>query len=314
MRLGVSRENVPRRDPRCQTVPPRPARAYNPLYVKLLRRFTRFAILLSAAGLLASVPARRPGPARAAAVVGGGPRDARRGRVGDVQLLGAGTPGTCAEDTGFFNYSDYEHSTLRMLRIDLKATVQPRRRTSRSRRGPQREYRGRRSPSALHAASGPGRTRRSISRRGASRRPLAPLPADLRQPTTSLIGYPLAYQYLTSLRPDALPANADELLSDARARLAVELFGRQHHARRGVPLAGPSAGIPASQVHADDDLVDATASVTTGTLGNPLVADDNAGRQVVRPGGVPSAAGADHRRLGRSRAVRDARRGARAPA
>ena len=27
-----------------------------------------------------------------------------------------------------------------------------------------------------------------------------------------LIGYPLAYQYLTSLRADALPANADELL------------------------------------------------------------------------------------------------------
>ena len=27
-----------------------------------------------------------------------------------------------------------------------------------------------------------------------------------------LIGYPLAYQYLTSLRPDALPASADELL------------------------------------------------------------------------------------------------------
>src|SRR4029453_7695885 len=27
-----------------------------------------------------------------------------------------------------------------------------------------------------------------------------------------LIGYPLAYQYITSLRPDALPASADELL------------------------------------------------------------------------------------------------------
>src|SRR5437660_527842 len=31
------------------------------------------------------------------------------------------------------------------------------------------------------------------------------------------IGYPLAYQYLTSLRADALPANADELLQ-MRAR------------------------------------------------------------------------------------------------
>ena len=34
-----------------------------------------------------------------------------------------------------------------------------------------------------------------------------PYPAD-----NFLVGYPLAYQYLTSLRPDALPANADELI------------------------------------------------------------------------------------------------------
>src|SRR5207245_6807279 len=27
-----------------------------------------------------------------------------------------------------------------------------------------------------------------------------------------LIGYPLAYQYLTSMRPDAIPATADDLL------------------------------------------------------------------------------------------------------
>jgi hypothetical protein len=29
----------------------------------------------------------------------------------------------CADDTGFFNYTDYEHSTLRMLRVDVTAAV-----------------------------------------------------------------------------------------------------------------------------------------------------------------------------------------------
>jgi hypothetical protein len=39
-----------------------------------------------------------------------------------------------------------------------------------------------------------------------------------------LIGYPLAYQYLTSLRPTRLPANADELLQMRGRRVALEFF------------------------------------------------------------------------------------------
>src|SRR5262245_16533168 len=33
------------------------------------------------------------------------------------------TSSVCADDTGFFNYTDYEHSALRMVRIDLTASV-----------------------------------------------------------------------------------------------------------------------------------------------------------------------------------------------
>jgi hypothetical protein len=32
-------------------------------------------------------------------------------------------PGSCGDDTGFFNYSDYEYSTLRMLRVDINAAI-----------------------------------------------------------------------------------------------------------------------------------------------------------------------------------------------
>ena len=48
-----------------------------------------------------------------------------------------------------------------------------------------------------------------------------------------LIGYPLAYQYLTSVRPDALPASSDDVHSHARARMAAELSDRL--ARRSRP-------------------------------------------------------------------------------
>src|SRR5256886_9040457 len=41
-----------------------------------------------------------------------------------------------------------------------------------------------------------------------------------------LIGYPLAYQYLTSLRPDAVPANADELLRSEERRVGKEWRSR----------------------------------------------------------------------------------------
>src|SRR2546426_251072 len=51
-----------------------------------------------------------------------------------------------------------------------------------------------------------------------------------------LIGYPLAYQYLTSLRPDALPANADELLR-MRARGWLSNFSIGNRTPdRGLPL------------------------------------------------------------------------------
>src|SRR5579862_9722602 len=42
---------------------------------------------------------------------------------GEVTLGGEVSASIAPEDTGFFNYSDYEHSTLRTLRLALQATV-----------------------------------------------------------------------------------------------------------------------------------------------------------------------------------------------
>jgi hypothetical protein len=95
-----------------------------------------------------------------------------------------------------------------------------------------------------------------------------------------LIGYPLAYQYLTSLRSDSLPANADELLRmRGRGWLSSFSVGNATPAN-GLPLVSAFRWDTGVQVHAGGDRANGTIAVTTGTLANPLVGDDNAGKQV----------------------------------
>jgi hypothetical protein len=95
-----------------------------------------------------------------------------------------------------------------------------------------------------------------------------------------LIGYPLAYQYLTSLRPDALPASADELLQ-MRGRGWLSNFSvGDLQPRHGMPIASAFRWDTGIQVHTASEHLDLTASVTTGTLSNPLVRDDNGGKQL----------------------------------
>jgi hypothetical protein len=103
-----------------------------------------------------------------------------------------------------------------------------------------------------------------------------------------LIGTPLAYQYLTSLRPDALPAVADDLIS-MRGRGWLTNFPLGNTAAdRGLPVINSFRWDTGVQVHGVNGLVEWTGSITTGSLSNPRVGDDNGGRQlagraVVRP-------------------------------
>jgi hypothetical protein len=186
----------------------------------------------------------------------------------------------CAGDGGFFNYTDYEHSVLRMLRVGVTAAVKAGRHLSllgelRSENGEAPQ------PYALYARVRPWTSRpldvqvgRVPPTFGAFAR--RTYPAD-----NVVIGYPLAYQYLTSLRPDALPAHADELLR-MRGRGWLSSFSVGNPAPdHGLALVSAFRWDTGVQVHGGNDFVDGTAAVTTGTLGNPLVGDDNAGKQVV---------------------------------
>jgi hypothetical protein len=95
-----------------------------------------------------------------------------------------------------------------------------------------------------------------------------------------VIGYPLAYQYLTSLRTNAVPAAADDLLRmRARGWLSSFPVGAPTPAP-GLPLISGYRWDTGVGVRWKQGPVELRGAVTNGTLSNPLVADDNAGKQV----------------------------------
>jgi hypothetical protein len=103
-----------------------------------------------------------------------------------------------------------------------------------------------------------------------------------------LIGTPLAYQYLTSLRPDALPATGDDLVRmRGRGWLSNFPLGSTD-ADRGLPMINTVHADTGVQVHGVNGILEWTGAITTGSLSNPRVRDDNdarqvAGRAVARP-------------------------------
>ena len=183
------------------------------------------------------------------------------------------------DDAGFFNYTDYQDSTLRMLRLDLTASLRAGSHVSllgdirsQNARAPQ-AY-------ALYLRIRPWTKRRFDLQVGRVPPTFGAFPRRSYEADNPLIGYPLAYQYLTSLRADAVPANADELLQmRGRGWLSNYSIGNVTPAP-GVPLVTVFRWDTGVQAHAANDFIDLTGAITAGTLSNPLFRDDNGGRQV----------------------------------
>lgn len=206
-----------------------------------------------------------------------GPISAFDGRLtlsGEV----VGTLGSEDHDA-FFNYTDYETNALRMMRFALAGAWRP---------------------AEWIALVGELRTD-DFSHVDAFAayvrvRPFRSIPLDIqagRIPPSFgafgrrayatdqiLIGYPLAYQYLTSLRPDAIPATPDDLII-MRARGWRPRFPiGSSDTTPGVPLVTAfrwDTGVQARWLRGPVEL---TAAVTNGTLADPRVDDNNDGKQV----------------------------------
>ena len=198
---------------------------------------------------------------------------------GRVVIGGEFTATIGPDDPGFFNYTDYEYSALRNLRFGVIAEVRAHERVQFL--GEIRMDRG----EAFEAYGVYARIRPWLSKR-----------VDLlvgRVPPTFgafgrnsyangnfLIGSPLAYQYLTSLRTDALPATANELLRFRGRGWRVDYSLGNRTAGPGLPLVNGFRWDTGVQVHGFSGPVEWSGAVTTGSLSSPQVSDDNRGRQI----------------------------------
>jgi hypothetical protein len=185
------------------------------------------------------------------------------------------------DDPTWFNYTGYEHNALRMIRLGMTADVRLGSRVSVL--GQLLTENGDRPRAhALYVRVRPWVDRAVDFQIGRipptfgafARRHYA---GNAGNP---LIGYPLAYQYLTSLRADAVPASADDLLQN-RARGWRPSFPVGSSATStGVPLVTVFEWDTGLQGRMATGPVEISASVTTGTLSEPRVRDNNRGKQV----------------------------------
>src|SRR4051812_36927161 len=116
-----------------------------------------------------------------------------------------------SDDPGFFDYTDYEHSALRMLRVDIAASAKLNPHVTLLGEVRTENIDSLR-PYAFYARIRPWTDRDIDIQVGRIPPTFGAFARRTYAVDNPLIGYPLAYQYLTTLRPDALPANADELL------------------------------------------------------------------------------------------------------
>jgi hypothetical protein len=184
-----------------------------------------------------------------------------------------------ADDITFFNYTDYQHNALRMMRLGVSGIYRP---------ATWLAFLGEvRSEDLEHPETYAAYVRVQPWRNHA-----LDIQAGLIPPTfgafgrraygtsNPVIGYPLAYQYLTSLRSDAIPATADDVL---------RMRGRGWRSSFPVGSQAPAPGVPlisgfqwdtGVQVSWKNGPLELAGAVTTGTLSNPHVRDDNGGKQL----------------------------------
>jgi hypothetical protein len=105
-----------------------------------------------------------------------------------------------------------------------------------------------------------------------------------------LIGDPLAYQYLTTLRANTLPPGAADLLRMRGNGWRVGYSGYQT-AESGLPMVAGRRWDTGVEARVGGESFQVAAAFTQGTLSEPRVRDDNDGKQISARAGWRPAAG-----------------------
>ncbi len=184
-----------------------------------------------------------------------------------------------SDDPGWFDYTDYDISTLRQVRASLIGAWRPTDHVAllgelRVQTG------GHPEPYALYVRLRPWPDRRVDLQVGLVPPVFGAYARRTYGTDNPLIGVPLAYQYLTSLRTDAMPATADDLLRMRGSGWLSAFPVGNTTAHPGIPLVNGLRWDTGAQVHVGHGTVDAAFAVTTGSLSDPRIRDTNGGTQL----------------------------------
>jgi len=179
-----------------------------------------------------------------------------------------------SEDPGFFNYNDYEYNALRNVRAAVSTEVRISRHVQAL--GEARlEHGDEFSAYALFVRLKPWAERRFDVQLGRVPPTFGAFTKTIYAYNNIVIGQPLAYQYLLSLRSDSVPGTADDLLR-MRGRGWLSEFPVGNPARAaGLPIVNTARYDTGVQVHGVVGLVEWTGAVTAGSLSDPRTGDNN---------------------------------------
>jgi hypothetical protein len=200
--------------------------------------------------------------------------------LGGRLLLGGEVSGTIApEDEGYFNYSDYEVSSLRLFRVDLLAEARLASFASllldvrSDNLDEPRVY-------ALYLRIRPWADREVDLQAGRVPPVFGAFPRRRYAYDNPLPSLPLAYQYLTIMREDAVPARAEDLVARRGRGWLVGYPVGSAEPEPGLPLVNAERWDVGAQVRLGREPLSLAVAVTQGTLAYPRVSDDNDGKQV----------------------------------
>jgi hypothetical protein len=183
------------------------------------------------------------------------------------------------EDRGYFNNTDYGTNNLRLFRLDLAvearlgAHVGAAADVRSDNLNEPRAY-------ALYLRLRPWADRALDVQAGQIPTVFGAFPRRRYLMDNPLIGTPLAYQYLTSMRPDYVPRNANELAARRGLGWLVPYPDADEPLAPGMPLVNVEHWDTGAQVRWGSDPVQVAVSLTQGTLCDPHFHDNNAGKQV----------------------------------
>jgi hypothetical protein len=237
-------------------------------WIKASSRRARPALLAAVAAGIACAAAW---PAAAA-----DPRSLFGGRL---RLAGELSGTFAPEDEGYFNYSDYQTSTLRLFRLDLAAEARLARwafvlaDVRSDNLGSPRVY-------ALYLRVRPWASRELDLQAGLVPPVFGAFPRRRYASENPLPSVPLAYQYLTTMRYDAVPSRAEDVVAQRGRGWLVHYPVGAADAEPGLPLVNGERWDTGAQLRVGRGPLALALALTQGSPSDPRVRDDNGGKQV----------------------------------